>query len=61
MPMAYSRRWVVDILRRLGFTQEADEALKVLPDEMDRKQLLEFADLHGIDRDVLIDRMGGSP
>ena len=31
MPMAYSRQWLVDTLRRLGFPQEADEALQVLP------------------------------
>jgi hypothetical protein len=61
MPMAYSRQWLVDTLRRLGFSQEADEALQVLPDEIDRKQLLEFADRHGINSSTLIDRMGGSP
>jgi hypothetical protein len=60
-PMAYSRQWLVDTLRRLGFAQEADEALRVLPDEIDRKQLLEFADRHGLDSSMLTDRMGGSP
>jgi hypothetical protein len=61
MPMAYSRQWLVDTLRRLGFPREADEALQTLPDEIDRKQLLEFADRHGIDSSTLADRMGGSP
>jgi hypothetical protein len=61
VPMAYSRQWLVDTLRRLGFPQEADEALRVLPDEFDREQLLEFADQHGIDRSMVTDRMGGSP
>jgi hypothetical protein len=60
-PMAYSRQWLVDTLRRLGFPQEADEALRALPDEIDRRQLLEFADRHGIDSGTLTDRMGGSP
>jgi hypothetical protein len=60
-PMAYSRQWLVDTLRRLGFSQEADEALRVLPEEIDREQLLEFADRHGMDRGTLTDRMGGSP
>jgi hypothetical protein len=60
-PMAYSRQWVVDTLRRLGFTQEADEALRVLPDEIDREQLVEFGDRYGLDSSMLTDRMGGSP
>jgi hypothetical protein len=59
--MAYSRQWVVDTLRRNGYLQEADEALRVLPDEVDVKQLQEFGDRHGISRDELISRMGGSP
>jgi hypothetical protein len=59
--MAYSRQWVVDTLRRLGFAQEADEALRVLPDEIDRKQLVEFGDRYGLDSSMLTDRMGGSP
>jgi hypothetical protein len=61
VPVAYSRQWLVDTLRRLGFPQEADEALQVLPDEIDREQLLEFADRHGLNSSTLIDRMGGSP
>lgn len=59
--MAYSRQWLVDSLRRLGFPQEADEALRLLPTEIDSEQLLKFADQHGIDRGMLTDRMGGSP
>jgi hypothetical protein len=59
--MAYSRQWVVDTLRRFGYTQEADEASRVLPEELDLEQLEEFSDRHGISRDALIDRMGGSP
>jgi hypothetical protein len=60
-PMGYSKKWLVDTLRRLGFPQEADEALRDLPDDIDREQLLEFADQHGLDRGMLTDRMGGSP
>jgi hypothetical protein len=59
--MGYSRQWVVDTLRRLGYLQAADDALRVLPDEIDLKQLREFGDRHGLSRDMLIDRMGGSP
>jgi hypothetical protein len=56
----YSRQWVVDTLRRLGYTRAADEALRVLPDQIDLKQLQEFGDQHGISRDELIDRMGAA-
>ena len=59
--MGYSRQWLVDTLRRIGYPQEADEALRVLPDDIDLKQLQEFGDRHGINRDTLINRMGGSP
>ena len=59
--MAYSRQWVVDTLRRIGYTQEADEALRVLPEDVDLEQLQAFGARHGISRDDLIDRMGGSP
>ena len=59
--MGYSRQWVVDTLRRIGYPQEADEALRVLPEEVDRRQLEEFGDRHGISRDELMSRMGGSP
>jgi hypothetical protein len=59
--MAYSRQWVVDTLRRAGYPQEADEASRVLPEEIDRQQLENFGDQHGISRDELINWMGGSP
>ncbi|HSZ42920.1 MAG TPA: hypothetical protein VK817_23405 [Trebonia sp.] len=59
--MAYSKTWLVGILRHLGFAEQAEEALRELPDEIDRKLLHEFADRHGIDRSTLTDRMGGSP
>jgi hypothetical protein len=59
--VGYSRQWVVDTLRTLGYQQEADEASQVLPDDVDREQLEKLADQHGISRDELISRMGGSP
>jgi hypothetical protein len=59
--MGFSRQWVVDTLRRLGYQRAADEALRVLPDDIDRKQLEEFGDQHGISRDEMIDGMGASP
>ena len=59
--MAYSRQWVVDTLRHLGFAKEAEEALQELPEEIDGEQLREFGDRHGIGSNTLTDRMGGSP
>ncbi len=59
--MAYTKQWLVDILRRLGYTQAADDALREMPDEFDLKQLQEFGVRHGISRDDVTDAMGGSP
>jgi hypothetical protein len=59
--MGYSRQWVADTLRCIGYQQEADEALRVLPEEVDRRQLEESSDRHGIPRDELVSRIGGSP
>jgi hypothetical protein len=59
--MSHDRQWLVDTLRRLGYTQAADEAAQVLPDQVSEEQLEDFADRHGISRDEVISRMGGSP
>jgi hypothetical protein len=59
--MAVSRQWAVDALRHMGFEQEADEAARELPDPVEMEQLREFGDRHGISRDELMSRMGGSP
>jgi len=61
VPVGYNRQWLVDTLQQLGYTQEADDALRELPDDFDLQQLRAFGDRHGISRDELIDRMGGSP
>jgi hypothetical protein len=59
--MSQDRQWLVDTLRRLGYTQAADEAAQELPDQVSVEQLLDFADRHGISRDDVISQMGGSP
>jgi hypothetical protein len=51
----------VDLLRRTGFPEAADEALRVLPDPVDLDQVVAWGAPHGITRDELISRMGGSP
>jgi hypothetical protein len=59
--MAYSRREIVEILRRTGYKELADEAERDLPDPVESDQLQAFAQAHNIDRDSVIDEMGGSP
>jgi hypothetical protein len=59
--MSEDKQWVVDTLRRLGYTHEAEEAERVLPDPVGMEQLREFGDQHGISAAELTSRMGGSP
>ncbi len=59
--MAYDRQWIIDQLQRLGYTREADEAARTLPDQVSAEELMAWGDRHGISRDEVIDRMGGSP
>jgi hypothetical protein len=58
--MAYERQWVIDQLQRLGYTQEADEA-RELPEQISAEELQAWGDKHGLSRDELMSRMGGSP
>lgn len=59
--MAYTRQWLVDLLRRLGYKQAEEDAKREMPGEFDLEQLQEFGDRHGISRDKVTDAMGGSP
>ena len=59
--MGYRRQWVVDTLRHMGYQEQADEALRVLPEDVDIEELEKFGMEHGISRGELMDRMGGSP
>ena len=59
--MAYDRQCIIDKLQRLGYTQEADDAARTLPDQVSADELLAWSDRHGLSRDELISRMGGSP
>jgi hypothetical protein len=52
---------VVDMLRRTGFAEVADEASRALPDPVDPGQAAEFLQSHRVATDELINRMGGSP
>jgi hypothetical protein len=52
---------VVDVLRRTGFADLADDAARVLPDPADTGEVEKFLAPHGITVDRLISEMGGSP
>jgi len=59
--MQFSRREIVALMRRTGYTELADEAERVLPDPIDEDQLAAFAQSHGVNREDIISEMGGSP
>lgn len=59
--MQYSRQEVVEILRRTGYRELADEALRVLPDPVDLGSLQAFLEPHGVSKDDIMSEMGGSP
>ena len=48
-------------LRRAGFAEAADEALRVLPDPVGTDQIQAFCQQHNLNVDDLISEMGGSP
>jgi hypothetical protein len=61
MPTQFSRQHVIDVLNRVGYTELAEKASRVLPDPVDIDQLEELGIQYGVTRDDLINRMGGSP
>jgi hypothetical protein len=58
--MQYSRELVASTLRRTGFPEAADEALRALPDSVDGDQIGAFLARYGITLDELVSRMGGT-
>ena len=59
--MQHTRQEVVDMLRKAGLREAADEALRDLPDPVDLDRVREWGAEHGISRDDLISLAGGSP
>ena len=49
------------MLRKAGFREAADEAMRDLPDPVDLDHAQEWGSQRGITRDVLTSQMGGSP
>lgn len=58
--MQYSREHFAFTLRRTGFAEAADEALRVLPDPVDENQIAAFLAPYGITLDEIVSRMGGT-
>lgn len=59
--MQYSRQELVDMLRKAGLPEAADDANEELPDPVSLEYVEKWGAKHGITRDVLISQMGGSP
>lgn len=57
----YSRQYAVDLLKRLGYRELADEAMRELPDPVDVHRLEAWCAQHGLSYSTLINHMGGSP
>ena len=55
-----TRQHVVDMLRKAGLPEVADDAQRELPDPVDSEQAAVWAVPYGINMGELIDRMGGS-
>ncbi len=56
-----TRRDIIDVLRKTGFAEVADEAARLLPDPVDLDRVAGFLAPYGITKDELISQMGGSP
>jgi hypothetical protein len=59
--MQYSRQYVIDMFRRWGYAQLADEASRDLPAQVDLDELQDWSLKHGLSHDDLISHLGGSP
>ena len=59
--MQVTRQHVLDVLRRAGFAQVAEEVSQDLPDPVDLDHVERLLLPYGISRDELASRMGGSP
>jgi hypothetical protein len=56
-----TRQHVVEVLRRAGFGQRAEEVAALLPDPVEVERAAAILQPYGITKDELISRMGGSP
>jgi hypothetical protein len=59
--MLITKHELVRVLRNAGLEEAAEDAGRSLPDEIELERAAAFALRHGITRDELVSRMGGSP
>ncbi|GAB3979900.1 hypothetical protein GCM10029978_076520 [Actinoallomurus acanthiterrae] len=59
--MQVARQHVVDILRAAGLSEVAEEVDRALPDLIEYEHAERVLAQHGITKDELISRRGGSP
>lgn len=59
--MPPDRQRLAGSLRRPGYPQAADDAERELLDQVSLEEMQTFAARHGLSRDEVISRMGGSP
>jgi len=59
--MQTTRENIVAALRHAGLVDEAEHAERLLPDSGEFDEMVKPLEAHGISRDMLIDRLGGSP
>ena len=58
--MPYSREHFALTLRRTGFPEAAEQALRVFPDPVEGNQIAAFLAPYGTTLDELVSRMGGT-
>ena len=61
MRQSVTRQHVIDELNRLGYRELAGEASQDLPDPVDIDLLETWCMQHGLTRDEVVSRFGGSP
>jgi hypothetical protein len=59
--MQTTRDNIVAALRHTGLVDEAERAERLLPESGEFDEMVKPFEAHGISRDMLIDRLGGSP
>lgn len=52
---------IVEALRSAGLEDLAAKATSELPDPVSQDEAMRWGDSHGVSRETLMDRMGGSP
>jgi hypothetical protein len=55
------RAEILRVLRRVGMAATADELAPLLPETVDLERDRPMLAQHGVDRDDLVSRLGGSP